>query len=845
MTVYLLFFLSGVSGLIYQVVWVRSFGNVFGNTVHSASLVSAIFLLGLGLGAYTFGRWADRKRNVRSMLRAYGSLELAIALCCVGLAMGLPRLDTLSALTASEIVGEHGWLYPSIGGQLARYTAAVVLLAPVTFLMGGTLPILIRAQVAGDVHRAGSRSGALYGLNTLGAALGAFGSDFWLIPALGVTTTQLVAAALNVVAGVGALLLAFHESATTKADRVADVEPTPRETAPSNAKQRRVALALLLFGANAMGLEIVWFRHLGTLLGSLRSVFSLLLFVMLLCFGFGALLGGWMSRRFERRVPQVLALTQALVVVTAIAGLTATTIDAGTLGGTGLGRNLRVIFAVVAAPALLMGATYPLGNALAQDAASLVGRRAGVLYFANTTGNVLGSLLVGFVLLPTLGIQLTVTNLSAIAAIGFVPLFQATPLDSKTLAATVAVLAAGFIGLSALPPDFLIRPAVPPDTAERRTIAIREATSEIVAVTDSGVERRLFTNGYSMSSTSRGGQRYMRAFAHIPLLLVDNPKNALVICFGVGNTANAVSRHPVERFDIADVSKNVLEHGRYFERDNQRVLEDPRARIVVDDGRHHLRGQPDGTYALVTLEPPPIFFAGVSALYSREFYQLTKEKLDRGGYLTQWLPIYQVTPDVARSLVKAFIDVFPNSVLLSGKWSELILLGRKDAPVTLDPEVVTRNLRNRPRVKEDLDRIALGTIDQLAGTFAASGAHLRRVTEHVRPLTDDWPILEYTRHSMFGAVELPAELFDVDDAVTWCPSCLDPSAPLTLRELVSAQLLIAGHIYRSPIFLETTGAPDASAELVEVPATPGVLAVIAASRYLEAWVATATLTGPP
>jgi hypothetical protein len=147
-------------------------------------------------------------------------------------------------------------------------------------------------------------------------------------------------------------------------------------------------------------------------------------------------------------------------------------------------------------------------------------------------------------------------------------------------------------------------------------------------------------------------------------------------------------------------------------------------------------------------------------------------------------------------------------------------------------------------VKEDLDRIALGTIDQLAGTFAASGAHLRRVTEHVRPLTDDWPIMEYTRHSMFGAVELPAELFEVDDAATWCPSCLDPSAPDSLRELVSAQLLIAEHIYRSPIFLRTTGAPDASTELVEVPDTPGVHSVIAASRYLEAWVATATLARP-
>ena len=182
-----------------------------------------------------------------------------------------------------------------------------------------------------------------------------------------------------------------------------------------------------------------------------------------------------------------------------------------------------------------------------------------------------------------------------------------------------------------------------------------------------GLGRSLMTNGHAMSSTALLDQRYMRALAHIPLLSMERPARVLVIGFGVGNTTEAATRHPsVEHVTVADLSREILEHAAYFRDANNDVLRDSRVRIYVNDGRQHLLMLPEAVYDLITLEPPPIAHAGVAALYSREFYELARTRLKPGGYLSQWLPAYQVPAETSLAMVRAFIDVFPQSVLLSG-----------------------------------------------------------------------------------------------------------------------------------------------------------------------------------
>jgi spermidine synthase len=307
---YFLFFCSGVSGLVYQVVWVRELGNVFGATIHSTSLVVALFMLGLGSGSYLVGRWADRRylSAPESLLRAYGVVEFLTAGMGLAISLLLPHLHALAAHSSSYGVDSAGWFVLSVRSYAAQGAIALGLLGPITMLMGGTLTLLIRHRVRADVeHAAGWKIAVLYAVNTAGAAAGAFLTDFALVPAAGLRDTQLVAVALNVMAGGGALLFSrtpARVSARARASRGRrqTISPSPRPSAPETRDTRHVhlvlwtSLALLLSGFAAMGMEIVWLRHFNLLLGGFRAVFSLVLTIMLAGIGLGALMGGLLDR---------------------------------------------------------------------------------------------------------------------------------------------------------------------------------------------------------------------------------------------------------------------------------------------------------------------------------------------------------------------------------------------------------------------------------------------------------------------------------------------------------------------------------------------------------------------
>src|SRR5262245_39059306 len=264
--IYLLFFLSGISGLIYQVVWVRVFGNVFGNTIYSASIVVAVFLLGLGVGSYVVGAWADRRyarlrlfesrqdsrshasvgrvpshpansgAPPHSLLRVYGTFEIVIAAMGLAIAAVLPHLGAVSALVSSYVREPSGWFALSTSSYFARAGIAVALLTPITMLMGGTLTLLIRHLVRTDLEVGGWRVAVLYGINTAGAALGAVVTDFALVPAAGLWGTQMVAVFFNALAGVVAWFLA-----RTELDRLA-MRPVRLKPDTTTGKKRKKAV---------------------------------------------------------------------------------------------------------------------------------------------------------------------------------------------------------------------------------------------------------------------------------------------------------------------------------------------------------------------------------------------------------------------------------------------------------------------------------------------------------------------------------------------------------------------------------------------------------------------------
>jgi spermidine synthase len=812
----LLFFLSGLSGLIYQVVWVREFGTAFGSTIHTTSLVVAIFMLGLGVGSYLCGRWADRRyaRAPDSLLRAYGVVELVIAALGLAVALALPYVGSVAAGFASYVKDSAGWFVLSPRTYVAQAAIALGLTGPSALLMGGTLTLLIRHMVRADVESAGGwKVARLYATNTAGAAAGAFLTDFALVPAIGLRDTQFLAVGLNVLAGVGALALArgIHPAKAERQKPHVAAGGFGRTTGQTETVVW-TAMALLLSGFAAMGLELVWLRHFTLLLGGFRAVFSLMLTIMLSGIAAGAWAGGALTRRI---VSPALALivVQALLVVLALSGLAVNSADAlnaaRAAGLPELWFNAWPMLLEISVPSLLMGASFPLGNAVIQHSERAVGSRAGVLYLANTAGGVLGAIATSYVLLPRFGIQAAAAVLAFAAGMTLAPFYLSSSASSRqrgrsTLTVTISlvVVALAIDAWLRLPEHYLVDRGLPAVSAPERLLAVREGVTDILAITERpGRGRALFTNGHAMSSTAPLDQRYMRALAHIPLLSMIAPRRVLVIGFGVGNSTHAATLHPsVQRVEVADLSRQILEHANYFRDANRDVLKDPRVQVFVNDGRQHLAMQPDGSYDLITLEPPPIAHAGVGALYSREFYALARARLTPGGYLSQWLPAYQVPPETSLAMVRAFVDVFPHAVLLSGMQAELVLIGTTADRLEIDPSALARALENEPAVLEDLRRVDLASVKEIVGTFLGSPETLARATRGSTPVSDDRPLQEYGVRSVLatGTSGVPAALVDLPAAAVWCPRCFNGEQSTPAASGLDAYLALMDEAYHSP-----------------------------------------------
>jgi len=361
-----------------------------------------------------------------------------------------------------------------------------------------------------------------------------------------------------------------------------------------------------------------------------------------------------------------------------------------------------------------------------------------------------------------------------------------------------AIVVVAFAGWMQLPANYVTTRALPKPEPGERVIDQSEGINEIVTVTETTQGRRLMTNGHPMSATWPLSQRYMRALAHVPLLMTDSPDRVLVIGFGVGNTAAAATLHPsVMRVEVADLSRNVLDHASYFNGSNGDVLRYPRVAIYLNDGRHHLLMQQPASYDLITLEPPPIGYAGVASLYSEEFYALARSRLKPKGFVSQWLPSYQVPAETTLSMIKAFVDVFPQSVLLSGAEADLILIGANDR-IEVDPLQLFNALSQRPAVRADLSRLDLGTPREIIGMFLGSSQKLAEATRDVVPVTDDRPVQEYGVRSLLNFGEfVPASVVDLSGVSAWCPRCFDNGTPVRVVEGLDLYLALLRRAYEA------------------------------------------------
>ncbi|MBI3096645.1 MAG: fused MFS/spermidine synthase [Planctomycetes bacterium] len=696
-----LFFASGSAGLIYQVVWTREVTLLVGGTTIATGLVLALFLGGLGLGAWLGGRWTTRHGG---SLRLYAILEAAIALCG---ALALPVLRSLD--------GPIGALWRACEPHLTAASVAaclvvgVVLFIP-TLFMGATLPVLCQAFIRRHDQIA-NETGRLYGLNTLGASFGALVTAFALIPAFGMTTSAWIAAAVNGAVAVIAWLAGGKRSLRAPPPAPAEAGEAPVDATPSP----RVAAAVI-FGVSgfcALLYEVAWTRTLSLAVGSSTYAFGAMLSVFILGLGLGGLGGGrWAAR--HRGSLATLGWLQAAIGFSVIAGLPLLgqvplyllrlPPEVGRSFGSWTVVILGCAAGVMLLPAFASGMMFPVLNAIAVRDAGRIGRWVGVAYGVNTLGSVAGSLTGAFVLLPRLGLEGTLAFAAALqVASAAVTLRLASASIGATLRA--GALFAGAAAALALCPRW--DPAIvssgvflSPYWAEDRKLEqdpeeVREAVkrgmgtllfraegahgSVVVHEVSSG-SRVLRINGKSDASES-GDMATQTLVAVAPLLLRPNPSEIFVLGLGSGVTAGILAgMEPSPRVTVAEFVPEVIEAARLFEKVNFGVNDRPNVEILPVDGRACL-AYSARTYDLIVSEPSNPWQAGMAHCFTDEFFRIARTRLRPGGLFVQWVQGYGLGDREFTLLLETFRDVFPCVYVWEGAPSvDFILVGSVDPP---------------------------------------------------------------------------------------------------------------------------------------------------------------------
>ena len=734
-----LFFASGAAALIFETLWFRRAGLAFGNSIWAGALVLSSFMAGMAAGNALSARVAPR---LRRPFRWFAGLEITIALVGLVLVVTLPLLGPALAPLFRPLLPAPWLLQP------LRFTAGfAVLLAP-AIAMGATLPILVHA-LRGQSDDFGHLLGRLYGWNTLGAMTGAISVELLWIPLGGLYGAAITAAGCNLLAAGGAMTLGR---------RVALDPGTPGQEPRRalGAAGWRVLLAAAGSGATALAFEVVWFRVVIQYLPNSSAMFAWMLAVVLGGIATGGLLASAGFRRqprLDELAPALACFSAALAVVShaAIPWLITPTIEQlEALGGAPgalflpLDAALTLCLTLMLPVSIASGALFTMLGKRLEAQLGVAGRATGLLALANSGGAAIGPLVAGFVLLPELGVDgSTVTLAASYLAVGALAWDRQSGRAAAALAAVVGTLAIALFPYG-LHRDTLVRLVRAEYGNDEEVIAFREGIVETAVVTRVGWQgetlyHRLVTDGYTMSAESLPARRYMRLFAYLPAAFHPGIESALLISFGVGNTAAALTElDTVERIDVVDISPEILSLANLIHAERAtNPLDDPRVEVHVEDGRYYLQTT-TRLYDLITAEPPPPAFAGIVNLYTREYFELIHSRLASGGFASYWLPVSQMRAIDSQAIVRSFCSVFPDCSLWEGDPSDWILLGSRDATTDVTEEHV-RRLWQSPLTGPPLRSVGIESPGQLAALFLADSGFLREWAAVAPPLVDAHP----------------------------------------------------------------------------------------------------------
>ncbi|HKP62811.1 MAG TPA: fused MFS/spermidine synthase [Polyangiales bacterium] len=620
--------ISGAAGLTWEVLWQHFAALSLGSGAFGTAVTLAALMGGLGIGGLLAGRLA-RAGRVPHPLRAYGIAEISVGLAGLCVPYGFSVLGNIDTAVYARS--------PQLAAVVQALGVGALLLVP-SAALGATLPLL-----AAWVETVDTKLPTLYAFNTAGAVLGVLLVTYAGLPLLGVQATTWLTASVDCLVGFWAI--------TRPAYAGSQLAHAPAPWPPARALALAFSSAFVIFV-----LEVSWFRSFRAALNATTETFS----IMIASFLIALALGAWYAPRIRARasaaLPAILALAAFAVLYTTHAAdqLEQYTSGDGASPAAPFVRFMSVL-GLVLVPVTLLGMPFPwllLEFKTTTD--------AGRLMAVNTLGAVAGALISGFAMLPWIGASATSWLAGLVsAAMGLV-----WARSKRMLLFVSAVTAAGG-GLALLRHD---------GGARQRVQGLASKDFEDLAFVDEGPESTLWVarereNGARVlvidgfrASGEGPGTGYMRWMGHLPALATPAPRNALVICFGTGQTADALRRHRPERLTVVDVNPAVFEAAPLFE-SNHALLDDPSVRAVVMDGRAFLRRNPDARFDAITLEPMPPNHAGVNNLYSREFYALVRARLSAEGSVAQWLPLHLIAPEHMRAIIGTFVQAFPHARL--------------------------------------------------------------------------------------------------------------------------------------------------------------------------------------
>jgi spermidine synthase len=722
----LLFVGSGCAALIYEVVWFQLLQLTIGSSAVSLGVLLGTFMGGMCLGSMVLPR---RISAAHHPLKVYAYLELGIGLIGILVLFGMPLLTNV---------------YTSIGGSgiigiLFRGLAAAICLLPPTLLMGATLPAI--ARYVETTPEGVSWLGFFYGGNIAGAVIGSLTAGFYLLRIHDMLFATFAAVALNVLVAVVALLIA----------RVAPYEPVTVETTEV-ARERgawAIYVAIGVSGMTALSAEVIWTRILSLLYGGTVYTFSLILAVFLLGLGIGSSVGSAVSRNIAR--PRLALAWVQMLLAGAIAwaaymlteSLPYWPIDPSMSSSPWYTFQLDLVRSLWAMlpGAILWGASFPLALASVangrQDPAKLVGS----VYAANTVGAIIGSLTASLLMVIWIGSQraqqllIVLSVMSSLLALDAASSDAADTGQSKSrmrLGSTLLIVAAAMMAawlarnVSKVPGILVAYGRYAASRlGQADVIDMREGWNASIAVTrlSNGV-LNYHNAGKVQASSEPQDMRLQRMLGHLTTLIPKDPKRVLVIGFGAGVTAGAVSIEPrLEQITIAEIEPLVpVMASQHFGAHNFDVYKNPKTRLVLDDARHFLMTTNE-KFDAVTSDPLDPWVKGAAMLYTREFFEEVKEHLNPGGVVTLFVQLYESNPAAVKSEIATFLEAFPNGVVWgntqNGAGYDLVLMGTVD-PVKIDVDQIDQTLKTPQYagVAKSLSEIGMFSAVDLFSTYA-------------------------------------------------------------------------------------------------------------------------------